>query len=268
MNTNPIALKGLIVSDPWFFLILIGDKTREMRPKVTSYRGPLALIRKGAGVVQGMVDLVDCISGQHEAEYEDSEALHHIPKAQHKDCAAKWPVAWVFANARLLTEPVPYKHRKGAQSRILLSDEERVAVFSHDPAQFEEASAEKPAHPMKTTPKTVKIALLGQREFRITTSNIENHSLPLRSVIDFFPTDVLGGSSSDSVAHRRLTIIHDGRSTDSDIDRSKWILRDRRASREFFSRTAAKAGDVVVIDKLADYVYAIRLKGQRRLPTE
>jgi hypothetical protein len=67
--TDRINLKGLVISEPWISRILSGEKTWEMRFKVTSYRGPLAVIRKGSGTVSGMVDLVDCIPGQSEAEY-------------------------------------------------------------------------------------------------------------------------------------------------------------------------------------------------------
>jgi hypothetical protein len=241
MTGSVDRLKGLVISEPWISLILNGHKTREMRPRVFSYRGPLAVIRKASGAVEGIVDLVDCIPHQHEAEYRASEGLHCIPKAEHKDCAAKWPVAWVFANARLLSEPVPYKHKRGAQSQVVLSDQESAAVFSRDP-------------------KIVQITSLGRREIRLSRSNIANHSLPLRTVVDFFPDDAIGGSNADDLANRLLTIIYEGRATNSDIDRSKWILRDRRASREFFSLTAAKVDDVVVVDRLAEYVYTLRLK--------
>ena len=132
-------------------LTLSGKKTKEMRSKVTSYRGPLAVIMKGSGLVTGIVDLVDCIPGQHEAEYGASEALHCIPKAQHKGCAVRWPVAWVLANARFLAEPVPYKHKNGAQSRVVLSVEESVAVQDCDPAAFETASTAKSTSPVSAS---------------------------------------------------------------------------------------------------------------------
>ena len=144
-------LKGLVISEPWISRVLSGEKTREMRSKVTSYRGPLAVIPKGSGLVTGIVDLVDCIPGQHEAEYGASEALHCIPMARHKDCAARWPVAWVFANARSLSEPVPYKHKNGAQSRVVLSAEESLAVINHDPAAFDTASTAKSASPVSVS---------------------------------------------------------------------------------------------------------------------
>jgi hypothetical protein len=148
MTERTDQLKGLVISEPWISLILCGKKTWEMRPKNTSYRGPLAVIRKGSGMVSGILDLVDCIPGQREAEYGASQAQHCIPPAQHKDCAARWPVAWVFANARYLSEPVPYKHKNGAQSRVVLSAEESYAIINHDPPTLDEASTAKGASPI------------------------------------------------------------------------------------------------------------------------
>jgi hypothetical protein len=251
-------LKGLVISEPWISHILTGEKTWEMRSKVTSYRGPLAIIRKGTGAVVGMVDLIDCIPGQHEAEYGASEALHCIPMAQHKDCAARWPIAWVFANARSLSEPVLYKHKNGAQSQVILSDKESMAVRTHAPTALGKANTSKSISLTESAPEFVKVASLGRWEIRLVTANIKNHTLPVRSIV--LPPDVIGGSNRDHVAPEMLTVIYEGRSTRSDVDGIKWILRDRRASGNFFSLTKAKAGDIVVVDKLADYVYAIRLK--------
>jgi ASCH domain len=76
MTESINRLKGLVIAEPWISLILSGEKTWEMRPKVTSYRGPLAVIRKGSGMVIGIVNLVDCIPGQREAEYGASAARH------------------------------------------------------------------------------------------------------------------------------------------------------------------------------------------------
>lgn len=149
LSTTP--LKGLVIAEPWISQILIGQKTWQMCPKISKYRGPLAVIRKGSGMVSGIVDLVDCIPGQHEAEYEASQARHCIPKAQHKDCAAKWPVAWVFANARFLSKPVPYKHKNGAQSRVVLSAEESLAVINNDPAALDKSSTGKSASPVSAS---------------------------------------------------------------------------------------------------------------------
>ena len=40
--------------------------------------------------------------------------------------------ARLFENARSLLKPVPYRHKNGAQSQIVLSEEESAAVFAQD----------------------------------------------------------------------------------------------------------------------------------------
>jgi hypothetical protein len=149
LPTSP--LKGLIISEPWISLILKGEKTWEMRPRLTTHRGPIALVRKNSGVIVGIADLVDCIPRQGEAEYRTSEALHCIPRAQHKDCATRWPVAWVFTNARSLAAPVRYRHKNGAQSQVILSDKESIAVRTQHPAAFDKASATRSASPISAS---------------------------------------------------------------------------------------------------------------------
>lgn len=132
MTEGTHQLRGLVIADPWFSLILSGTKTWEMRSRATHFRGALAIIRKGSGVVTGVVDIVDCITGQAEAEYGASEAFHCVPRDRHKEYAKKWPFAWVITNARPLSEPVPYKHKKGAQSWVVLSRDESAAVTGRD----------------------------------------------------------------------------------------------------------------------------------------
>ena len=125
-------LKGLVIAEPWISHILSGRKTWQMCPKISKHRGPMALVRKGSSSVIGIADLVECIPAQHEAEYRTTEALHCIPRAEQRGAANRWPVAWVLENARSLQKPVRYRHKNGAQSQIVLSDEESAAVLAED----------------------------------------------------------------------------------------------------------------------------------------
>jgi hypothetical protein len=113
------------------------------------------------------------------------------------------------------------------------------------------------------SPGLIKIATLGRREVSITKGGLKNGYIPLSSKRDFFPTEAIGGPKRASAAPKLLTFVFGGRSFQSDIAGGrKWIIRNRgrRGMRGFFALTEARAGDVVVIDKLADYVYAIHLK--------
>ncbi len=121
-------LKGLIISEPWISLILSGNKTWEMRARISTHRGPIALVRKGSGLVVGIAELVDCKALLGEVEYRKNEHLHRVPRVDQVSAAVRWPIAWVLKNARSLYPPIRYEHKAGAQSQIILSKNESEAV--------------------------------------------------------------------------------------------------------------------------------------------
>jgi hypothetical protein len=121
-------LKGLIVDQPWIDLILHGDKTWEMRTRRTSHRGLIALVRKGSGQVVGAADLIETRTCDDPEHYRKYELYHRVPAPDHVSAARRWPIAWVLKSARQFTKPVPYRHKRGAQSQILLSAMESETV--------------------------------------------------------------------------------------------------------------------------------------------
>ncbi len=109
----------------------------------------------------------------------------------------------------------------------------------------------------------IKMPSLGRREIRVTKGGLDNNYVSLSAIKDFFPRRAVGGSKKTSLAPELLTLIFGCRSFRSDIaGGKKWIIRDRSRSgmRGFFALTKAKVGDVVILDKLADHVYALCLK--------
>lgn len=109
----------------------------------------------------------------------------------------------------------------------------------------------------------IKIPALGHREVRITKGGLRNGYISLSAIKDFFPPRSVGGSKKTSLAPELLTLIFKCCSFRSDIaGGEKWIIRNRSRSgmRGFFALTKAKVGDIVILEKLADYVYALRLK--------
>ena len=108
--------KALIVDEPWTSEILKGRKTWEMRRKNWSYRGLIGLIRKGSGLVVGVVELVGCrpALGSLEA-YAAAEDKHGIPPArQARAFANGWRIPWELRSAQPLRTPVRYAHPSGA----------------------------------------------------------------------------------------------------------------------------------------------------------
>lgn len=109
----------------------------------------------------------------------------------------------------------------------------------------------------------IKMPSLGSREIRVTKGGLDNSYISLSAIKDFFPPRAIGGSGKASIASELLTLIYDCRSFRSDIaGGKKWIIRNRgrNGMRGFFALTKAKVGDIVILDKLADHVYALRMK--------
>ena len=75
-----MTMKALIIDEPWISAILRGEKTWEMRKTGCKLRGPIALIKKGAGRVIGVAEVTDCLPplGTLEA-YASAERFHRVP---------------------------------------------------------------------------------------------------------------------------------------------------------------------------------------------
>ena len=87
-------------------------------------------------------------------------------------------------------------------------------------------------------------------EIELTQGNIDNNHLYLSSVIDFFPSDSIGGSNSSDLASRVLEIYSGiAPPVRTDITSSKKIFRRRSWVGEFFKAHNLVAGDCVVIEK-------------------
>lgn len=106
-------MKGLVIDDPWISLILAGKKDWEMRTTATTYRGDVALIRKGSGRIVGSCTLEDSFGPLDAIAWRAHRSRHGIPEAQ-DSAQERWPFAWVLANVRPFARSVPYTHPPGA----------------------------------------------------------------------------------------------------------------------------------------------------------
>lgn len=128
MNKN-IPTKALVIDTPYIDRILKGEKTWEMRSRNCSIKGTIGLIRKGSGCVVGLADIVGVKGPLTPAEMLANQDKHRISTERLSDPGiTKWKWAWVLENVRPLDEPVPYRHRPGAQSWVLLNDEARQGI--------------------------------------------------------------------------------------------------------------------------------------------
>ena len=106
-------MRGLIVRPPWIDFLLKGTKTWEIRGSATRIRGRIALIRAGSGLVVGTADLVDCRPLTQE-EFRHATVYHRIPASQTPHVAYKQIFAWVMRHPEAFTEPIFYRHPRGA----------------------------------------------------------------------------------------------------------------------------------------------------------
>ena len=104
----------------------------------------------------------------------------------------------------------------------------------------------------------------------LTDGNIKNGHFYLRTILDFFPTDSIGGSDKSQSASRPLTVqFAPGRVVTTDITgpnraslqkrSSHCFFRDRSAIRDFFALSDAAGGDTVRIDREAPTRYRVTL---------
>lgn len=90
-------MKALIVDEPYVSYILAAKKTWDMRSSHTTFRGTIALIRKGSGTIVGLVDVEDSVGPIDEATIRASGERHRIPANLLDDPkVAKWKFAWVL----------------------------------------------------------------------------------------------------------------------------------------------------------------------------
>ncbi|MBV9548909.1 MAG: hypothetical protein JO256_04470 [Alphaproteobacteria bacterium] len=94
----------------------------------------------------------------------------------------------------------------------------------------------------------------------LTDGNVRNDHIYLRDVLSFFPANAVGGSNETSAASSTISVeFSPGERVETDIDGDKLILRKRGPVRDFFSRSGAKGGDVVLITKLSDTEFKFEL---------
>jgi hypothetical protein len=251
--------KGLVIASPWISLILSGQKDWEMRGRGTDHRGWFALIWKGMGEVYGVAKLVDVHPSLNEEEMVAHFDRHRIPEeAIRAGEVAGWTTPWVLSDVIRLPRPVRYKHPSGAVTWVKLEDhviqaiEQQVDLLSSPPTQPARAHS----LPLDVAEATSSVKHLG--ESQITQGNIDNNHFYLRSFIERFPPDLVGGSNKRELASRMATVHWNGGDPiTTDIDGSKKFFRSRGWIGDFFRLNKVAAGDKVVIDELAPYQYRV-----------
>ena len=276
--------KGLVIDDPWIGYILDGSKNWEMRSTSTTLRGWFALIRKGSGAVFGVARLVDCGAALTVSEMLSSTAHHQISDAMIRSGAvAKWNRPWKLADVRVLRAPVPYTHKPGAVTWVILDEGVVRAIRAQLPEVSQARNAAGPAVNVVTIPPSSKRSTTASRQLEpstaivvakpafpqaqgaligetvLTAGNIDNNHINLRSFAHKFPADVMGGSNKAQRAPREVTVEWGGpEPVSTDVDKRKGFFRSRGWVSSFFKLNEARVGDRVQVFKSNDYAYRVR----------
>lgn len=104
--------KAIIIDYPWIDYILTGQKIWEMRSKSAKFRGNIAFIAKGTGMIVGVGELVDSLPKFERHELISNFDKHCVDYENHPELL-KWCCAWVIKNAKPI-KPTPYPQKRGA----------------------------------------------------------------------------------------------------------------------------------------------------------
>jgi hypothetical protein len=126
-SRRKLAMRGLLIKEPWIDYILAGNKTWEIRGRKTNRRGRIALIRSGSGLIVGVCDLLGVRGPLSKEELLQNIDKHLIPRSViESGLRYKKPHAWVLENARALDLPITYQHPPGAVIWVVLSDHPQI----------------------------------------------------------------------------------------------------------------------------------------------
>lgn len=104
-----------------------------------------------------------------------------------------------------------------------------------------------------------KYASYDAKVIELTQGNINNDHFYKREARDMIPHDAIGGSN-EALAGKPviMTFVPSG-AIETDFDDEKKFLRKRGPVGEFFRLTGAAAGDFVLLTKIAERKFEIRL---------
>lgn len=94
----------------------------------------------------------------------------------------------------------------------------------------------------------------------LTDANIRHNHIYLRKVLPFFPEESIGGSNHSAASIETITVQFDpGEKVETDLAGDKKFLRERGAVGDFFRRTSAKGGDLVLITRISSRNFKFEL---------
>ena len=260
-----MALRALVIDQPWINLILSGQKIWEMRSTSTSIRGPIALIEKGSGTIVGTATLEDSREPLTPLEMTAWRHAHQIPAQRSEAAGFKWFTPWVLSDVVRLSQPVRYQHPSGAVIWVTLDAVVEAAVRSDSRMAANSCSA--PADesaacsilPIVSRPHVTEAAAGPSVYIPLTGGNIRNGHFYLRGALDTLPADSIGGANKTSSGRSVNVTFVPGGSVDTDVDGTKMIFRSRSLVSRFFKLSGACEGDTIILEQTGQRQFRVQL---------
>jgi hypothetical protein len=132
MAMSITTLKGLIIKSPYIDYILLGEKTWEMRSRLTTVRGPIALIKKGSGMIVGIATIETSFGPLSREDLICNQGKHRLTLEElSNEVISKWNKVWVIGGVTSLERPVQYCHPRGATIWVNLDSKTTETVLEN-----------------------------------------------------------------------------------------------------------------------------------------
>lgn len=92
----------------------------------------------------------------------------------------------------------------------------------------------------------------------LTQGNLQNNSINIRKIVDYFPKHSIGGPTKKEAAEPLTLILHNGPTIETDIVGCKGILRDRKWG-TWFKKHGARPGDNIVFTPVDETTYFVAI---------
>jgi len=95
------------------------------------------------------------------------------------------------------------------------------------------------------------------RYLTLTQANLHHGYIYLRTCMDIFPRDAVGGSNKSETAGRTVNVDFGSELVQTDVVGDKKVFRDRASVRRFFSEGNLAAGHRLLLEQLGAYSYRV-----------
>ena len=107
-------MKGLKIKEKWLNLILLGDKTWEIRGNNCNIRGRIGLVQCGSSMVYGEINMIGAIPLDRNT-FINNRDKHHVDISWEELLERyKTPYAWIMEDVESYKEPKKFKNLQGS----------------------------------------------------------------------------------------------------------------------------------------------------------